>query len=614
MAERQLLICSGAACLSAGANEIKITLEEELAKHNLSSEYRVIGTGCIGSCDFGPILVVSPEEIFYHKLKPADIKEIVEEHLVNGNIVEKFLYVSPETGERVTTLNNINFFKNQVKIALRNCGYIDPVKIEDYLSRGGYEALTNVLHQLSPEEVIEEIKKSGLRGRGGGGFPTGLKWEFTRKSNVQEEGSTKYVICNADEGDPGAFMDRSILEGDPHSVIEAMVIAGYVIGSRQGYVYVRAEYPLAVERLEAAIKMAKRYGALGENIFESGFGFDLEIRVGAGAFVCGEETALIHSVQGQRGEPRPKPPFPATKGLWNKPTLINNVETLANIPAIILKGGDWYAQYGTEKSKGTKVFALAGNITNTGLIEVPMGTPLKEIIYELGGGIPNGQAFKAAQIGGPSGGVLTEEHLDLSMDYDALLETGAMIGSGGLVVMDENSCMVDIAKFYLDFTQDESCGKCTPCRVGTKRMLEILKRIVDGHGKEEDLVELEELAELIKDTSICGLGQTAPNPVLSTMKYFRDEYIAHVRDRVCPAGVCQSLKHYYIDPEKCVGCGICAKECPAKVITGNRKEAHVIDPELCSKCGICYQKCPVDAISRGKPVKKEEAAVVMGGV
>lgn len=614
MAERQLLICSGAACLSAGANEIKVTLEEELAKHNLSSEYRVIGTGCIGSCDFGPILVVSPEEIFYQKLKPADIKEIVKEHLVNGNIVEKFLYVSPETGERVTTLNNINFFKNQVKIALRNCGYIDPVKIEDYLSRGGYEALTKVLHQMNPEEVIEEIKNSGLRGRGGGGFPTGLKWEFARKSDVQEEGSTKYVICNADEGDPGAFMDRSILEGDPHSVIEAMVIAGYVIGSRQGYVYVRAEYPLAVERLEAAIKMAKRYGALGENIFESGFNFDLEIRVGAGAFVCGEETALIHSVQGQRGEPRPKPPFPATKGLWNKPTLINNVETLANIPAIILKGGDWYAQYGTEQSKGTKVFALAGNITNTGLIEVPMGTSLKEIIYDLGGGIPNGKAFKAAQIGGPSGGVLTEKHLGLSMDYDALLETGAMIGSGGLVVMDESSCMVDIAKFYLDFTQDESCGKCTPCRVGTKRMLEILKRIVDGNGKEEDLVELEELAQLIKDTSICGLGQTAPNPVLSTMKYFRDEYIAHVRDKVCPAGVCQSLKHYYIDPEKCVGCGICAKECPAEVITGNRKEPHVIDAELCSKCGICYQKCPVDAISRGKPAKKEEASVVMGGV
>ncbi|WP_164730949.1 NADH-ubiquinone oxidoreductase-F iron-sulfur binding region domain-containing protein [Anoxybacter fermentans] len=604
----QLLVCSGAACLSGRANEIKEVLKKELARHNLAFKYKIVETGCIGSCDLGPVMVVSPKGIFYHSLKPQDIKEIVENHFLGGQVVERLLYQVPEIEKKIQTINEIPFFKNQVKIALRNCGIIDPIKIEDYLSRGGYQALSKVLHEMTPEEVIEEIKISGLRGRGGGGFPTGIKWELARNSELKSEDDTKFVICNADEGDPGAFMDRGILEGDPHSVIEAMVIAGYVIGARQGYVYVRAEYPLAVERLEAAIKVARDYGALGKNIFDSGFDFDLEIRVGAGAFVCGEETALIHSVQGQRGEPRPKPPFPVTKGLWNKPTLINNVETLANIPAIILKGGKWYSQYGTKNSKGTKVFALAGDINNTGLIEVPMGTTLRTIVYELGGGIPDGKKFKAAQIGGPSGGVLSEEYLDIPLDYDSLSEIGAMVGSGGLVIMDENSCMVDIAKFYLDFTQDESCGKCTPCRVGTKRMLEILKRIVSGDGKKGDIEELEDLAKLIKETSLCGLGQTAPNPVLSTLKYFRDEYEAHIMDKYCPAGVCKFLMHYYIDLEKCIGCGICARVCPVEAITGVAKKPHTIDPEICKKCGLCYQKCPVNAISRGKG----EAALIGG--
>jgi NADP-reducing hydrogenase subunit HndC len=540
--QKKLLICSGASCISSGANKIKAVLEEQIARHNLTSKFEIVETGCMGSCDLGPLMVVSPEGIFYHSLKPRDIKDIAEKHFVNGQIVEGLLYKDPVTGKQIPKIDDIPFFQKQTKIALRNCGRIHPININDYLAVKGYQALQKVLHEMAPEEVIHEIKISGLRGRGGGGFPTGIKWEITRKSELKLEDQTKYVICNADEGDPGAFMDRSILEGDPHSVIEAMVIAGYVIGARQGYVYIRAEYPLAIERLEAAIKAARKYGALGENIFDSGFDFDVEVRIGAGAFVCGEETALIHSIQGGRGEPRPKPPFPAAKGLWNKPTLINNVETLANIPVIILRGGNWYSRFGIESSRGTKVFALSGDINNTGLIEVPMGTSLRTIIYELGGGIPGNKGFKAALIGGPSGGVLTAQHLDLPLDYNTLAKTGAMIGSGGLVIMDENSCMVDIAKFYLDFIQDESCGKCTPCRIGTKRMLEILKWIISGKGKTNDLVELEDLGRLIKETSLCGLGMSAPNPVLSTLKNFRDEYEAHIQEKICPAGVCESLR------------------------------------------------------------------------
>ncbi|MFW5991859.1 MAG: NADH-ubiquinone oxidoreductase-F iron-sulfur binding region domain-containing protein [Halanaerobiaceae bacterium] len=537
----KLLVCSGAACTSAKADEVKKALEVELKKQQLFDSYKIIETGCSGSCDFGPLMIVEPGDIFYIRLSPDDAREIVQKHFRDGEIIERLLYKNPETGDIEYTLNEISFFENQVKIALQNCGKIDPVRVEDYLDRDGYRALAKVLHDMSPEEVIDEIKRSGLRGRGGGGFPTGIKWEMTRNAEIRDEEGTKYIICNADEGDPGAFMDRSIMEGSPHAVIEAMVIAAYVIDSDQGYVYIRAEYPMAVRRLEAAIKVARRFGALGLNIFDSGFDFDLEISIGAGAFVCGEETALMHSIQGQRGEPRAKPPFPAQKGLWNKPTLINNVETLANVPPIIMKGADWFAGYGTEDSKGTKVFALAGDINNTGLIEVPMGTTLRTIIYELAGGIKDDRRFKAAQIGGPSGGVITEEHLDLPLEYDSLLEIGAMMGSGGLVIMDEETCMVDIARYYLDFTQDESCGKCTPCRVGTKRMLEILNRIVSGEGEEDDLVKLEDLAKLIKSTSLCGLGLSAPNPVLSTIRYFRDEYLAHINDRICPAGVCEKL-------------------------------------------------------------------------
>ena len=607
--QKHLLVCMGSACLSAKAKGISDTLKEELKKRDIDSDFRVIETGCIGSCELGPKIIVSPEEVMYHGLKPDDVKEIVDKHLINGEIVEKFIYKVPDTGERKATLNEINFFKHQTKIALRNCGYIDPIEVEDYLAQGGYEGLTKALHNIGPDQVIGEVKTSGLRGRGGGGFPTGTKWEITRAVELKDKDATKYVICNADEGDPGAFMDRSILEGDPHSIIEAMAIAGYAIGAEQGYVYVRAEYGLAVERLEAALKEARRYGALGQGIFDSDFDFDIEIRIGAGAFVCGEETALMNSVQGHRGHPRPKPPFPAQKGLWSKPTLINNVETLANIPLIILKGGKWFTQYGTDNSPGTKVFALTGDINNTGLIEVPMGTTLREIVFDLGGGIPDGKAFKAAQIGGPSGGVLTEEHLDIPLDFDSLGEIGAMVGSGGLVIMDEESCMVDIAKFYLDFTQDESCGKCTPCRVGTKRMLEILRDIVDGKGKESHYDELKELAVLCKETSLCGLGLSAPNPVLGTIKYFKEEYDAHILDRYCPAGVCDSMLHYKIDPEKCVGCGLCKKVCPPSVIKGEAKEAHEIDTKDCEKCGLCYEKCPVDAISRGS-----DREPVMGGV
>lgn len=587
-----VLVCAGAGCISSGCKEVEQRLLDELAKHNLDQEIKVVETGCIGSCDLGPVIVVYPEGVFYQNVKPEDVPLIVSEHLLKGRPVAKLLHREEKTGDTVIKYEDIGFFNKQMRVALRNVGIINPDVIEEYIARDGYTALGKVLTQYKPEEVVAEVKKSGLRGRGGAGFPTGLKWEITMK--VQE--SPKYVVCNADEGDPGAFMDRSILEGDPHSVIEAMAIAGYAIGANQGYVYVRAEYPLAVERLGHAIAKAREYGLLGQDIFGTGFNFDLEIRVGAGAFVCGEETALIASIEGKRGEPRPKPPFPAAKGVWSKPTLINNVETYANIVPIILQGADWFAGIGTEKSKGTKVFALAGKITNTGLLEVPMGTHLREVIFELGGGVPNGKKFKSAQIGGPSGGCLTEEHLDISLDYDSLIAAGAMMGSGGLIVMDEDTCMVDVARYFLDFIQDESCGKCTPCRIGTRRMLDILIRITEGKGVPSDLDTLETLAKHIKNTALCGLGNTAPNPVLSTMKYFRHEYEAHIYEKRCPAGVCKALMTYKVKPESCKGCALCAKNCPVSAISGQPKQIYSIDQQKCVKCGVCLSKCPFKAI------------------
>jgi NADP-reducing hydrogenase subunit HndC len=586
-----VLVCAGAGCISSGCKEVKRNLVTELQSNQLDKEIKVVETGCIGSCDLGPVIVVYPEGVFYQRVKPQDVKEIVSEHLLKGRPVEHLLH-KDQSGQTIVNYDDITFFKKQVRIALRNVGLIDPELIEEYIARDGYAALGKVLTQYKPEQVVDIVKRSGLRGRGGAGFPTGLKWEFTMKS----PGNQKYVICNADEGDPGAFMDRSVLEGDPHSVIEAMAIAGYTIGSSQGYVYVRAEYPLAVERLGIAIEQARKFGVLGKNIFGSGFDFDVEIRVGAGAFVCGEETALIASIEGKRGEPNPKPPFPASKGVWGKPTVINNVETYANIVPIILKGPEWFASIGTEKSKGTKVFAIAGKINNTGLVEVPIGTKLRELIFDLGGGIPNGKKFKAAQTGGPSGGCLTNEHLDLSMDYETLKSVGTMMGSGGLIVMDEDTCMVDVARFFLDFTQDESCGKCTPCRIGTKRMLEILTRITEGKGVPSDLEALETLAKHICSTALCGLGQSAPQPVLSTMKYFRDEYEAHIYEKRCPAGVCKALLSYRVKADLCRGCSICAKNCPASAITGEPKKAHQIDLKKCMKCGVCMEKCPFKAI------------------
>ncbi len=588
---RHVLVCAGAGCISSGCKEVERNLITELQSHRLDNEIKVIPTGCIGSCDLGPVIVVYPEGVFYERVKAQDVKAIVEEHLVGNEPVERLLH-KDSTGKTITHYQDIPFFNKQLRIALRNVGSINPEVIEDYVARDGYAALGKVLTSYKPEDVVDIVKRSGLRGRGGAGFPTGVKWELTMKA----PGDEKYVVCNADEGDPGAFMDRSVLEGDPHAVIEAMAIAGYTIGSKQGYVYVRAEYPLAVERLGHAITKAREFGALGKNIFHSGFDFDMEIRVGAGAFVCGEETALIASIEGKRGEPSPKPPFPAVKGVWGKPTLINNVETYANIAPIILRGADWFAGIGTEKSKGTKVFAIAGKIKNTGLVEVPIGTKLREIIFDLGGGIPGGKKFKAAQTGGPSGGCLTTEHLDLPMDYESLKAVGSMMGSGGLIVMDEDTCMVDVARFFLDFTQDESCGKCTPCRIGTKRMLEILTRITEGKGVPSDLEALEILAKHISSTALCGLGQSAPQPVLSTMKYFRDEYEAHIYDKRCPAGVCKALLSYKVKPDLCRGCSICAKNCPASAITGETKKAHVINSLKCVKCGVCMQKCPFKAI------------------
>ncbi len=589
-----ILVCRGTACVSGESREVQAEFEKQLQERGLGEQVRVVHTGCFGFCARGPVMVILPQGTMYCEVRVEDVGEIIEKQILGGQTVERLLFKDPVTQEVTEKIDDIDFFKKQVRIALRNCGHINPDDIREYIARDGYKALGTVLAKHSPEEVINILKKSGLRGRGGGGFPTGLKWELTRKS----PGEVKYVICNADEGDPGAFMDRSILEGDPHSVLEAMAIAGYAIGADRGFVYVRAEYAIAVERLTTAISQAREMGLLGKGLFETDFEFDIELRLGAGAFVCGEETALITSIEGNRGEPRPKPPFPAQAGLWGRPTLINNVETLANIPAIILNGAEWYAGFGTEKSKGTKVFAIAGKIGNTGLIEVPMGITLREIIYDIGGGIPEGRKFKAAQTGGPSGGCIPADLLDISIEYDTLLEAGSMMGSGGLIVMDDSDCMVDIAKFYLEFTCDESCGKCTPCRVGTKRMLEILERITEGRGTVEDIDLLKELGHGIKEASLCGLGQSAPNPVLSTLKYFEDEYIAHVRDKVCPAGVCKKLSRIRIVPEECKKCGACARVCPVDAIKGSPKEVHEIDPDKCIKCGQCIEKCCFKAIKR----------------
>ena len=591
-----VLICGGTGCTSSHSPEIVDKLKSEIAAAGIEKDVQVIMTGCFGLCALGPIMIVYPEGTFYHSVTVDNVAEIVEEHFLKGRPVERLVYHDQGDADvhHATSLSETAFYKKQKRVALRNCGVINPEEIDEYIANDGYQALGKVLTEMTPEQVIDTILASGLRGRGGAGFPTGKKWQLARV--LVPDADQKYVCCNADEGDPGAFMDRSILEGDPHAVIEAMAIAGYAIGANQGYVYVRAEYPIAIKRLEIAIEQAKAYGLLGDNIFGTGFAFDLKIRFGAGAFVCGEETALMTSIEGNRGEPRPRPPFPAVKGLFGKPTILNNVETYANIPQIILKGVDWFTSMGTETSKGTKVFALGGKIENTGLVEVPMGTTLREVIYEIGGGIPNGKKFKAAQTGGPSGGCITPENLDVPIDFENLMAIGSMMGSGGLIVMDEDSCMVDIARFFLEFTVDESCGKCTPCRVGTKRMLEILDKIIAGNGTLEDVDKLEELANYIKSASLCGLGQTAPNPVLSTLRYFRDEYIAHVVDKKCPAGVCKNLLQYKIIEDKCKGCTLCARKCPVGAISGTVKNPHVIDTAKCVKCGVCMSSCKFGAI------------------
>ncbi len=589
-----VLVCGGTGCTSSGSKQIIDEFETQLKNFDIDKEVKVVQTGCFGFCAMGPIVIVYPEGSFYSMVQKEDVAEIVEQHLLKGKIVTRLLYKETVEEDNVKSLNEIDFYKKQHRVALRNCGVIDPENIDEYIACDGYKALGKALTEMTPAEVIQEVKDSGLRGRGGGGFPTGVKWDFASKS-VNEQ---KYVLCNADEGDPGAFMDRSVLEGDPHSVIEAMAIAGYAIGANQGYIYVRAEYPIAVHRLQVAIDQAREYGILGKNIFETGFDFDLEIRLGAGAFVCGEETALMTSIEGRRGEPRPRPPFPAVKGLWDKPTILNNVETYANIPVILLNGAKEFAKLGTETSKGTKVFALGGKINNTGLVEVPMGTTLREVVYEIGGGIPNGKQFKAAQTGGPSGGCIPADLIDTPIDYDSLLKIGSMMGSGGLIVMDEDTCMVDIAKFFLEFTVDESCGKCVPCRIGTKRLLELLNKITDGTGTLEDIDEMEELCNTIKNSALCGLGQTAPNPVLSTLKFFRDEYVEHVVDKKCRAGVCKALLSYKIDADKCKGCTLCARQCPVGAISGKVKEAHVIDTTKCIKCGVCESTCKFGAISK----------------
>ena len=587
-----VLICAGTGCTASKSADIEEALHKLLVEHGIDKEVKIVKTGCFGLCEKGPIMVIYPEGATYSKVTVKDVPEIVEEHLVKGRIVKRMLLGDKEARDVAKSLENVGFFSKQKRIALRNCGVINPENIDEYIAYDGYRALAKVLTGMKPQEVIDLIKKSGLRGRGGAGFPTGLKWQFA----ADAEGDQKYVCCNADEGDPGAFMDRSVLEGDPHTVLEAMTIAGYAIGANQGYIYVRAEYPIAVKRLNIAIEQAREYGLLGENIFGTAFSFDIDLRLGAGAFVCGEETALMTSIEGHRGEPRTRPPFPAVKGLFGKPTLLNNVETYANIPVIINKGPEWFTSIGTEKSKGTKVFAVGGKINNTGLVEIPMGTTLREVIYDIGGGIPNGKKFKAAQTGGPSGGCIPASHIDTPIDYDTLTALGSMMGSGGLIVMDEDNCMVDIAKFFLEFTVDESCGKCPPCRIGTKRMYEILEKITQGKGDESDIEKLEILADNIKKSALCGLGQTAPNPVLIPLQYFRDEYLAHVREKKCPAGVCKALVQYVIIEDKCKGCTLCAKKCPVGAISGELKKPHTIDISKCIKCGVCMESCKFKAI------------------
>ena len=592
MYRSHVLVCGGTGCTSSNSLAIIEALESEIAKKGLQDEVKVVRTGCFGLCALGPIMIVYPEGSFYSQVQVDDVPEIVEEHLLKGRLVKRLLYDETVTMDDVKSLQETDFYKKQHRVALRNCGVIDPENIDEYIAFDGYMALAKCLKEYTPEQVVQIVKDSGLRGRGGGGFPTGLKWSFTAANQADQ----KYVVCNADEGDPGAFMDRSVLEGDPHCIVEAMAICGYATGATEGYVYVRAEYPIAVKRLQKAIEQAREYGLLGKNIFDSGFDFDLHVRLGAGAFVCGEETALMTSIEGNRGEPRPRPPYPAVKGLFAKPTTENNVETFANIPQIILKGADWFASMGTEKSKGTKVSALGGKIKNTGLVEIPMGTTLREIIEEIGGGIPNGKKFKAAQTGGPSGGCIPASLMDTPIDYDNLTAIGCMMGSGGLIVMDEDNCMVDIAKFFLNFTVDESCGKCTPCRVGTKRLLEMLDKITAGKATMEDLDKLEDLCNYIKANSLCGLGQTAPNPVLATLKFFREEYVAHIQDKKCPAGVCKALMTYSIEADKCRGCTACARKCPAGAIEGKVKEVHTIHTDKCIKCGVCMETCKFGAI------------------
>ena len=587
-----LLVCGGTGCRASASDSISESLKQKIEENNLQDEVQVIFTGCFGFCEQGPIVKVLPDNTFYTQVKPEDSEEIVKEHLIKGRQVERLLYKDPDQGEIIHDSKKMGFYKKQIRIALRNCGFIDPENIDEYIARDGYFALGTVLKEMSQEDVINEIKESGLRGRGGGGFPAGLKWDFAYKNKSDQ----KYVVCNADEGDPGAFMDRSILEGDPHAVLEAMAICGYAIGADKGLIYIRAEYPLAIKRLKIAIDQAREYGLLGEKIFDTDFNFDVQLRYGAGAFVCGEETALIHSMEGDRGEPTFKPPFPAESGYLGKPTNVNNVETYANVPVIINKGAGWFSKIGTEKSKGTKVFALAGKVNNVGLIEVPMGTTLREVIFEIGGGIKDGKKFKAVQTGGPSGGCLTEEHLDTPIDFDNLIAVGSMMGSGGMIVMDEDDCMVSVAKFFLEFTVEESCGKCSPCRIGNKRLYELLERITQGKAEKKDLQRLKNMCSVIADTSLCGLGQTAPSPVLSTMQNFWDEYMAHVEDQRCPAGSCKELMRYEIIPENCVGCTACARKCPVGAITGERKQVHEIDQDKCIKCGACVQACKFDAV------------------